>query len=84
MEVYSDLQNDQHINNLIINHLIGGYVGVCHPITKAYILNLRHIEQMVQNYNAYKERGEIDRYLRAIYYRLKLCPEEVPEENAVI
>lgn len=36
---------------------------------------------MVRNYNAYRERAEIDRYLRAISYYTKLNPQEIPEEN---
>lgn len=77
------LQKDQHDNNLLINQLLGGHVGVRHPIKKSYMLNMRHVEQIVRNYNDYKDRGEIDRYLRAISYRLKLYPEEIPQENPV-
>jgi hypothetical protein len=45
------LKKDQHENNLLINQLLRGHVGVCHPIKKSYVLNLRHVEQMVQNYD---------------------------------
>lgn len=78
------LKKDQHDNNLLINQILSGHVGVRHPIKRSYILNLRHIEQMVQNYNTYREGGDMDRYLRAIAYRLKLYPEEIPEENPAL
>jgi hypothetical protein len=45
------LQKDQHDNNLLINQLLGGHIGVRHPIKKSYLLNLRHVEQMVGNYD---------------------------------
>lgn len=55
----------------------------CHPIRKSYKQHLQRIEQIVRNYDANKERGEIDKYIRAIPYHIKLDSQEVPEENHV-
>ena len=58
-----------------------GHMAIRHLIKKSYVINSRQIEEMVRNYNAYRENGDIDRYLRGISYRLKLYAEEVPGEG---
>lgn len=77
-----NLQKDQNDNQLLINQLMAGHMAIRHPIKKSYVLNSRHIEEMVRNYHVYRENGDVDRYLRGISYRLKLYAEELPyDEN---
>ncbi|KAJ4426212.1 hypothetical protein ANN_27021 [Periplaneta americana] len=53
---------------------------VQHPVKKSYKINQMQVEGMVSRYQQYKDRGEIDIYLRTLSYRLKF--HAVPEDES--
>ena len=44
-------------------------------------MNQFQIEYIVNNYEEYKNNNEIDLYLRAISYKMKLYPPDLEEEE---
>ena len=51
----------------------------CETSTKE--VNQQQIERIVDNYQAYKDRGEIKVYLRSLSFRLKLQSEPIHENE---
>ena len=66
---------------VVVTQLMVGHIRVRHRVKKSYIANQRQAERMVENYQQYKDRGEIKKYLRSLSYRLKLQSEPSDENE---
>jgi len=49
----------------------GGPTKIKEPVNRRYLTNQRQVEQIVSNYQRYKDGGDVSTYLRAIGYHLK-------------
>ena len=72
---------DERDNQVNMIQRSGGHVRVRQPIKKKYLVNQEQIELIVGNYETYKANNEIDKYLRAISYKIKLYKENDPREE---
>lgn len=65
-----------------------GHTKIRHPVKNTYKTNQAMIERLVGRYNIYKAEGNLDTYLRAIGFRLKLNDYlheiEASEENSSV
>lgn len=61
----------QRVNEQLITQLQGGHTKIKHPVKSIQLKNEIQIENMVANYEQYKNLGNIPTYLRGISYKLK-------------
>lgn len=54
-----------------ITQVRGGHTKIKEPVNKKYLTNQRQVEQIVRNYQVYKDAEDAQTYLRAIGYHLK-------------
>ncbi|XP_034231509.1 uncharacterized protein LOC117639742 [Thrips palmi] len=72
--IWRFLENLKKEENEIFTQLTqvrGGHTKIKEPVNKKYLTNQRQVEQIVSNYQRYKDGGEVLTYLRAIGYHLK-------------
>ncbi|KAK3907826.1 Alanine--tRNA ligase [Frankliniella fusca] len=76
------LENLKKEENEIHTQARGGHTKIKEPVNKKYQTNQRQVEQIVRNYQLYKDGGDIPTYLRAIGYHLKAgAPPTVQEPD---
>lgn len=73
------LRQEQRDNNQQFVQISGGHRRIRHPADPTYLNQQVFIERIVDNYEQYKQNGQIFVYLRAIAYRLKRPALEMAE-----
>ena len=68
------IKKDQTDNEIFITQILVGHRNVKHPIKKSYQINQQRIERMVpvDNYQAHKDRGEIEVYPSTVFKKIAL------------
>lgn len=75
------VRDEQRDNERDITRLLGGQRDIRAPLPRRYITNQEQLLNIVARYDEYKLNDELDVYLRAVSYKLKVNPSAVVEEN---
>lgn len=76
------IKKEQNNNAQLITQLRGGHRNIKYPIKNAYFRNQRQLEELVRNYDTYVDEDNVNTYLRAVSYRLKIHQEAIDDDES--